>query len=35
MLVRGFIERGTGATSYRLTDQGRTVLDALLAGHKQ
>lgn len=30
MLVRGLIERGTGATSHRLTDQGRAVLAALL-----
>jgi hypothetical protein len=32
MMVRGLIERGTGATSYWLTDQGRAVLDALLKG---
>jgi hypothetical protein len=32
MLVRGLIERETGATSYRLTDQGGAVLDALLQG---
>ena len=31
MMVRGLIERATGATSYRLTDHGRAVLDALLA----
>lgn len=31
MLVRGLIERATGATNYKLTDQGRAVLDALLA----
>lgn len=32
MTIRGLIERETGATSYRLTDQGRAVLDALQAG---
>jgi hypothetical protein len=32
MLVRGLIDRATGATSYKLTDQGRAVLDALLKG---
>jgi hypothetical protein len=31
ILVRGLIERGHGATSYKLTDQGRAVLDALLS----
>jgi len=30
--VRGLIDRGAGATSYRLTDQGRAVLEALLKG---
>ena len=30
MMVRGLVERDTGATSYRLTDQGRAVLAALL-----
>jgi hypothetical protein len=30
MMVRGLIERATGAASYRLTDQGRAVLEALL-----
>jgi hypothetical protein len=29
-MVRGLIERTTGATSYRLTEQGRVVLAALL-----
>jgi hypothetical protein len=31
-MVRGLIERGAGATSYRLTEEGRAVLDALLKG---
>jgi hypothetical protein len=31
MLVHGLIERGTGATSFRLTDQGRAALTALLS----
>jgi hypothetical protein len=35
MMVRGLIERETDATNYRLTDQGRAVLDALLAGGKR
>jgi hypothetical protein len=35
MMVHGLIERATGATNYRLTDQGRAVLDALLAGGKR
>jgi hypothetical protein len=30
MLVRGLVERATGATNYKLTDQGRAVLDAML-----
>jgi len=30
MLVRGLIERDAGATSYKLTDQGRAVLAAPL-----
>ncbi len=30
MMVRGLLERASGATSYKLTDQGRVVLDALL-----
>ena len=30
MMVRGMIERATGATSYKLTEQGRAVLGALL-----
>jgi hypothetical protein len=32
MLVRGLIERGAGATSYKLSDQGHAVLAALLKG---
>ena len=32
MMVRGLVERDTSATSYRLTDQGRAVLAALLKG---
>ena len=32
MMVRGLVERDTGATSYRLTDQGRAVLHAQLKG---
>jgi hypothetical protein len=32
MMVRGLIERGAGATTYRLTDQGRAVLEVLLKG---
>jgi hypothetical protein len=30
MMVRGLFERATGEASYRLTDQGRAVLEALL-----
>ena len=32
MMVRGLIERDTGAMSYKLTDRGRALLDALLKG---
>jgi hypothetical protein len=32
LMVRGLIERDRGATQYTLTEQGRAVLAALLAG---
>ena len=34
MTVRGLIERASSATSYKLTDQGRAVLDVLLERRK-
>jgi hypothetical protein len=34
-MVRRLLERDTGTTSYKLTDEGRAVLDELLAGGKQ
>jgi hypothetical protein len=35
MLVRGLIQDETSTMSYKRTDQGRAVLDALAAGGKQ
>ena len=35
MMIRGLIDREGAAGAYTLTDQGRAVLDALLAGGKQ
>jgi hypothetical protein len=32
IMVRGLVERDTGATSYRVTDQDRAVLAALPRG---